>query len=759
MNSASLIPPARQLFVSLACLLAAGSQAVCAAEPPTAEALDFFEKKIRPVLIDKCYKCHSSESESLKGGLLLDSREGWLKGGETGPALVPGNPDKSLGIAAIRYTEDDMLMPPKKSGGKLPANVIADFESWVSQGAPWPPETKANKKVARFDLQERKQQHWCWKPPVAPLPPTVKSGSWAQSAVDGFILAQLEAKNLKPAPATDRTALLRRLCFDIIGLPPTPEETTAFLNDTAPNAVEKVVDRLLASPHYGERWARHWMDLVRYAEGRGHEFDPPIANAWQYRDYLIRTLNADIPYPEFVKEHIAGDLLPARLNPKTGGNESILGTGFWFLGEEVHSPVDIRQDEADRMDNRLDVMAKSFLGLTVTCARCHDHKFDAISQKDYYALTGFLLSSSNRQVRFETMETEAKIAAELASLGTEAQAALLPAFASAARHGIQSVKTYLLAARNCFLKDVDARGTDEEAGSRAANAYAEKAQLDPKILGQWLRELKAAESSPAHPLHLFAATTLSADSSEPAFLAGQVHAILERQSKTSTVTPAGNPPRIIADYTKPEITPWIQDGFAFGLHPSVAGEMPLPQSGLTSAEIVIQPAARRQSLWKNIKPVGEPESGTLKEYNRSGQTLRTPEITLENGQVWYLAKGAGRAYAVVDSHIMIQGPLHGKLLTKWKSTPGWEWVPHNLTDYKGHRLHIELIPDGTDDLEIAMVVESAQKPPVPPADYPGQAAVEEIHGSVGETRALEEVNVPMIASSVSDAVPDRAPLV
>ena len=215
------------------------------------------------------------------------------------------------------------------------------------------------------------------------------------------------------------------MTFDLIGLPPTPDEIDAFLRDDSPDAFDKVVDRLLASPQFGERWARHWLDLVRYAETRGHEFDYVIPNAYQYRDYVIRAFNADVPYDQFVTEHVAGDLLDQpRLHPTEGFNESILGTGFWFLGEEVHSPVDIRQDEADRFDNRIDVLTKTFLGLTVSCARCHDHKFDAISTKDYYSLFGFLESSSYRLVRFEALEQNRRVArANLATATARARAA------------------------------------------------------------------------------------------------------------------------------------------------------------------------------------------------------------------------------------------------------------------------------------------------------------------------------------------------
>ena len=235
--------------------------------------------------------------------------------------------------------------------------------------------------------------------------------AWPRNEVDRHILARLEKVGLVPSRDADRPALLRRLYFDLIGLPPTPEEIEAFVADQDSQAVGKVVDRLLDSQHFGERWGRHWLDLVRYAESRGHEFDNDTPNAFQYRDYVIRALNADVPYDQFVREHIAGDLLAEpRLHPTEKFNESMLGTGFWFLGEWVHSPVDIRKDEADRFDNMLDVMSKTFLGVTVACARCHDHKFDAISTADYYSLSGFLQSSDYRQVRFESIEQNRRVA-------------------------------------------------------------------------------------------------------------------------------------------------------------------------------------------------------------------------------------------------------------------------------------------------------------------------------------------------------------
>lgn len=365
---------------------------------------EFFESRVRPILVEHCHACHSVKAGKAKGGLTLDRRESLLKGGDNGPVVVPGHPDKSRLIEAIRYGNVDLQMPPK---GKLPDDAIAHLTKWIEDGAAWPSsDTPATKHNVEFDLLVRKASHWCWQPIQTCDPPQVKNREWPVSDIDKFVLAKLESNGLTPSKPAEPLVLLRRVHFALTGLPPTVTEIDSFLNlhkNEPTNALQTATESLLESPRFGERWARHWLDLVRYSETRGHEFDYPNPNAWQYRDYVIRALNADVPYDQFVREHIAGDLLPApRRHPSQGFNESILGTGFWWLGEQVHSPVDLKQDEADRFENPIDVFGKTFLGLTVACARCHDHKFDAISTKDYYALYATLASSGYRQVRFET---------------------------------------------------------------------------------------------------------------------------------------------------------------------------------------------------------------------------------------------------------------------------------------------------------------------------------------------------------------------
>ena len=422
----------RRTLVTLVAVLSCSFAATAFGQPFPSVQLEFFEKEVRPLFAKHCYKCHSVNAKRLEGGLLLDSRSAQLRGGDSGPSIVPGNADQSLLVQAVRY--EDFEMPPK---GKLPERETEILVRWVEMGAPWPEELPPVEEGEKqgFDLEKRRSEFWVWQPVTAPNRPSVKNSAWPNNEIDYYILAGLEKSGLKPAKEADRTALLRRLYFDLIGLPPSPEEIASFVANKDSNAVDRVVDGLLNSPHFGERWGRHWLDLMRYAESRGHEFDNDTPNAFQYRDYVIRAFNADVPYDQFVREHIAGDLLAnPRLHPTRKFNESILGTGFWFLGEWVHSPVDIRKDESDRFDNMLDVMSKSFLGVTLACARCHDHKFDAISTADYYSLSGFLQSSDYRQVRFESLEQNRKVAQQMADLEETYQGEVLKLLESEGIH-------------------------------------------------------------------------------------------------------------------------------------------------------------------------------------------------------------------------------------------------------------------------------------------------------------------------------------
>ncbi|HEY1783891.1 MAG TPA: DUF1549 domain-containing protein, partial [Pirellulales bacterium] len=568
-------------------------------------------------------------------------------------------------------------------------------------------------------------------------------------AADRFVLAKLEAAGLQPAPSAEKRTLLRRLYFDLIGLPPTPADIAAFLADDSPGAVAKVADQLLASPQFGERWGRHWLDLVRYAESRGHEFEPQIPNAWQYRDYVIRALNADVPYDQFLTEHIAGDLIQKpRLNA-AGSNESILGTGFWFLGEEVHSPVDIRQDEMDRLDNRIDVMSKTFLGLTVACARCHDHKFDAISQRDYYALAGFLISSGYRQVRHETLEKERQIAGQLDTLRSTARHDLAAQLAAAQRPALAHTADYLLAARQAILDGFTApepakNDPAKNAPSPADELVAQEAQsrltglatsrsLDPRLLAAWAAQLQQARGNAHHPLHAFAVVAFDKTAAEPArcaeLLARLAEKLAAELSAKSQQTAAAKAEQTIVDYADPA-APWFQDGFGFGSGPIRSGELLLAakpdepaDAPLTPLQLATGGYAQRDPAWSRLKlaPGTERDYGGLGNWDRAGCTLRTPEVTLGSGRVWFLVKGSGRVYAVVNSHLIVGGPLHGAVLKEWKGdAKSWQWVQHDLAVYAGHHVHFEFSPLGDEGLAIARVVDSPNQPAPAQFDGPDQ---------------------------------------
>ena len=341
----------------------------------------FFEAKVRPLLVDQCLKCHGPAKQ--KGGLRLDSRAAVLSGGDSGPALVAGKPEESLIVQAVKQEDDGPKMPPSK---KLSPEQVGVLETWVKLGAPWPGEVAgatAAAKKAGFAIKDSDRAHWAFQPVARPAIPPVKDAAWVANPIDSFILAKLEANGLKPNPPASKHALMRRVTYDLTGLPPSPAEVDAFVADDSPEAYGKLVDRLLASPRYGEKWARHWLDLVRFAETNSYERDGVKPSAWRYRDYVIRSLNDDKPYDRFLREQIAGDELPDR------SNETITATGYYRLGIWDDEPSDREQALFDGFDDIVATTSQVFLGLTVDCARCHDHKLDPIAQKDYYKLVAF----------------------------------------------------------------------------------------------------------------------------------------------------------------------------------------------------------------------------------------------------------------------------------------------------------------------------------------------------------------------------------
>ena len=353
--------------------------------------LEWFETKVRPILVDHCYTCHSADTKPA-GGLRVDDRNGLLAGGNSGPAVVPGDPGASLLLKRVSHENPRRRMP--KEGQPLTDDQIAALSRWIRDGAPWPPvKIPASLGHSNESYESLKREHWAWQPLTNPELPAVSDTSWPRDELDRFILAGLEHAGLEPVEDADRANLLRRVRFDLTGLPPTLEEIEASLKDAAPDSFPRLVDALIASPQFGERWGQHWLDVARYADSTGPSRNIPYPHAWKYRDYVIDAVNADVRFDRFVTEQIAGDLLPASTSAER--DRLLIATGFLALGvKDVNQRFKVRF-VMDNVDDQIDAVSRSILGLTVTCARCHDHKFDPIPTTDYYALAGIFVSTDN----------------------------------------------------------------------------------------------------------------------------------------------------------------------------------------------------------------------------------------------------------------------------------------------------------------------------------------------------------------------------
>jgi mono/diheme cytochrome c family protein len=462
----------------------------------TAEELKFFESKVRPILVANCYGCHSVSGGKAKGGLKLDTRDAMLKGGDSGPAIVPNDIDSSLLIRAVRYMDADYEMPP---AGKLRDEDIATLEAWVAMGAPDPrvegvvgsgasPGTAHRWTAA--DIARGKETHWAYQPIQAPVPPSVTVSKdapssvrdWAHTPIDQFILAGLTSHSLTPAAAADRRTLLRRASFDLVGVPPSIDELEKFEKDSSPDAFARAIDRMLASPQFGERWGRHWLDVARYAESSGKEANTLYPHAWRYRDYVIASFNADTPYDRFLVEQLAGDLLPAA-NP-TERAENLIATGYLAIGPKSHNARGKPQFQMDLADEQIDAVTQGMLGLTVACARCHDHKFDPIPQKDYYAVAGIFLSTDTRYGTFDAAQNNHP--AQLVALPDDAdiplgptmsrqQVSLLAAAESRAREDLEKSKAVIAEAQAARRRgeEVPANIQQQIVRARATRGVAE----------------------------------------------------------------------------------------------------------------------------------------------------------------------------------------------------------------------------------------------------------------------------------------------
>lgn len=470
--------PAHPWFVLVFAFFCAFSTFSAPAAAPAPDTGELFESKIRPLFADNCYNCHSQKAEKLKGGLRLDTPELVLKGGSSGPVIVAGNPDASLLIKAVRYVDPDLQMPPKDK--KLPPDQVALLETWVKAGAPMP--GSATNSHLLTSVAEARARHWAFQPVHKPSVPAVKSAAWVKTPVDAFVLAQLEKAHLKPAPQSDRRTLIRRVTYDLTGLPPTYAEVEAFEKDKSPNAYAQLIDRLLASPHYGERWTRYWLDVARYADTKGYLAGGEqrrYAFSYTYRDYVVRAFNEDKPYNEFLIEQIAADRVSEGKD-----KQDLAALGFLTLGRRfLNDPNDI-------IDDRIDVVTRGTLGLTVGCARCHDHKFDPIPSKDYYSLHGIFASSEEPgelpllgELRDSSqyqdyLKQKAKIETEMGEFKDTEVAKYLNELR-------QQVGDYMLGAHDAARVEAD-----------KFDLFAGERKLEPKVLRRWMTELDNRAKKP-----------------------------------------------------------------------------------------------------------------------------------------------------------------------------------------------------------------------------------------------------------------------
>ena len=683
----------------------------------------FFETDVRPILVNRCYECHSRDAESIESELELDSRDGWQRGGSRGATIVVGDPSASLLIQSLSYEDPELQMPPDR---KLPDREVSILRDWIKRGAPDPrrasEKTRAEGAKDAFDIQHRVAEHWAWRPVERPPVPDVADTGWVIDPVDAFILQGHEQVGLKAAPDADALTWRRRVSFDLTGLPPTRSELETFASAPSAADYERVVDELLGRQSFGETWGQHWLDLVRYAETKGHEGDYEIPNAWRYRDYVINALNQNVPYNQFVTEHIAGDLIhPPRLDPKTRTNQSVQGTGFWFLGEATHSPVDIRGEEVDRVANQIDVFGKAFLGMTIACARCHDHKFDAISTADYYALCGVLQSSGFQQANVADPHAITHAQDQLDELNQASSDPLWQAYKSQIKERLRTFDQQLISAVELARKLADAVAEDGPQSARdktdEKHASEKAAASDIAVSSQerLARQLVVALNDIRHPLHVFAIAALG-DGDVPATISQVLERFSEnskrqkrRLSEQSVVAthregeldripkrvPFDFSRHVVADFSQPIDHPdaWITGGHSFGSGPVARGQRIL--------------AADADQPIRLVAPA--PAATNLASSNALTGLFRTKTFEIVGDKLWYRFRGKAKVFIAVDSHRTVTGPLHGIVQREIDSEGKIAWFAHRVDDYLGHRVHVEFQPTG--EFMLFEVRFGAEEPP------------------------------------------------
>ncbi len=642
----------------------------------------FFEKQIQPILERRCYECHSHRAKELQGGLTLDSRSGWGKGGDTGPAVVPGKPDESLLIKAVRRSSKDLVMPPDE---KLPDAEVELLVEWVRRGAFDPRESPDSERSGgswEAKLAERRKW-WCWQPVKKSVPPTVRDGSLPLNAIDRFLLAKMDADGIVPAQAADRWTLVRRVSFALTGLPPAVDEVEAFAANSSESAYEQLVDRWLASPQFGEHWARHWMDLVRYSDTHGSEHDPLIPHSFQYRDYLVRAFNGNVPYDHFVREHLAGDTLPPRWNPTLGINESPIGTAFFRFVEFYPTPLDVKAEEISVLDGQIDAFGKTFQGLTIACARCHDHKFDAISARDFHALYGIFASTRTTMHRLESPQRIHEFDQQLTDLKRPIRRELASLWKEQLTHWPMAI----IAARDRVL-EIDPKKDDKAVSAKEAAPVAPSIPVGTRSLEaeshRWRLALKAALEKPADPLHPIA--RLAKAHVEQAKKEDEVDAKLWGEFNSAwksaaerRASPLPERFRLYADFATDaaplaKASQWFTaDNFE---QTSMSGEFAVQPIG-NNVITAILPRGRYSHLLSN----------------KHGGTLRSPNFTLDMKLISVLANGVngGRVRLVIEN-FQADGVLFSIVMPQINE-PRLQWytLPIRPT-WAGRRAYLEVIP-------------------------------------------------------------------
>lgn len=602
-----LLTPTLSLTV-FACVLAM-AKASLKAEPPSVAGVEYFETHVRPLLIEHCYKCHSSSAQKREGGLLLDSMAGWSVGGGKGAAIVPGEVDASLLISAVRYADPDLQMPPDAA---LPKDAVEALERWVAMGAPDPRDQESIAEIRRGNPSDpiAGRDHWAFRPLAEPsqVATVVKAIDWPRSPIDAFVLAQLEAANLTPAEDADRRTLIRRVYFQMIGLPPTPEQVTAFLNDESADAWERVVDELLNSPQFGQRWGRHWLDLARYADSNGLDENFLFREAWRYRNWVIDAVNADVPFDRFLLEQIAGDLLPYESIEQR--DRQRIAAGFLAVGPKVLLGTDPKQQRMDVADEQLDTIGRAILGQTLGCARCHDHKFDPVPTADYYALAGILTSTQVMERRY--MLGEQRVMEQLVGLGSEGDQ-LDAAYEKYWRERPQLMERQKQARSSLELLEKGDAGAFETFAAEHADVVAEGVTDSTKTVEQRIEAQKAfvatLETAIAKPPEIPPRAMIPGDAETPADetirLAGQFDRHGEKVPRGFLRVVTEQAPAIPSEHSgRLELAHWLTD---------VDGG-----AGQLAARVL----ANR--IWYHM--IGRGIVRTVDNFGRTGETPGHPEL-------------------------------------------------------------------------------------------------------------------------------------